>query len=447
MKLRRVDECTPARHARSARPISTTCGCAQNSAHVLDAGHPRSLIVLASARPLQHAAPHRALRAFAPLRRADPHPHARRRRPRRSSTRPATSTRSGRRTSSSSHCPTATRSSRRWAACTTPGMDWHFDIQHVAAQVRLVRKLTPGREHRRRRASRRTRRAGPRGGRRGRTTPRASARSSTRSPPPSRASRVRITLTCHSGGGSFLFGFIDGGDAIPADRHAHRLARRQLRLRRPRKTSRRQAARLAQGRRRPPPRRHRVRRPQHHAQRQESRQRHRRHVPRRRTACSTASRPTCRSSNPRHGDFDRLPALDGRITFLDPPQPRGEDPAHGARRAQRPDRSAHARHAAARANGAASSGAIARTRRSSSPRRPPPPTRSPRRGRRPGHPAAPRRRARRQGVRRVDRRPAAQGPRGRRSCRRSCAATCREFLRNARARDAQVRRPHLRRAR
>jgi len=26
---------------------------------------------------------------------------------------------------------------------------------------------------------------------------------------------VRITLACHSGGGSFLFGFIDGGDAIP----------------------------------------------------------------------------------------------------------------------------------------------------------------------------------------------------------------------------------------
>src|SRR5688572_6310075 len=27
---------------------------------------------------------------------------------------------------------------------TTPGMDWHFDIQHVAAQVRLVQKFTPG---------------------------------------------------------------------------------------------------------------------------------------------------------------------------------------------------------------------------------------------------------------------------------------------------------------
>ena len=98
---------------------------------------------------------------------------------------------------------------------TSPGMDWHFDIQHVAAQTRLVRKLFPDEN-----------------------VVVAAVEANTKSWPAWRKARpadnpqrirkivdaiaaavpgkpLRITLTCHSGGGSFLFGFIDGGDAIP----------------------------------------------------------------------------------------------------------------------------------------------------------------------------------------------------------------------------------------
>jgi hypothetical protein len=99
---------------------------------------------------------------------------------------------------------------------TTPGMDWHFDIQHVAAQTRVVRKLCPDEN-----------------------VVVAAVEAATKSWPAWRKARpddnparirkivdaiavsvaaekpARITLTCHSGGGSFLFGFIDGGDSIP----------------------------------------------------------------------------------------------------------------------------------------------------------------------------------------------------------------------------------------
>jgi hypothetical protein len=97
---------------------------------------------------------------------------------------------------------------------TTPLMDWHFDIQHVAAQTRLLRKLNPNEN-----------------------LVVAAIEANTKSWPAWRKARpdnparirkivdaimaavpgkpVHITLTCHSGGGSFLFGYIDGGDAIP----------------------------------------------------------------------------------------------------------------------------------------------------------------------------------------------------------------------------------------
>jgi hypothetical protein len=99
---------------------------------------------------------------------------------------------------------------------TTPGMDWHFDIQHVAAQTRLVRKAMPDQN-----------------------IVVAAVGADTKSWPawrgkrPDAPTRIRkivdtiaaripgkpltIALTCHSGGGAFLFSFIDGGGAIPAN--------------------------------------------------------------------------------------------------------------------------------------------------------------------------------------------------------------------------------------
>lgn len=97
---------------------------------------------------------------------------------------------------------------------TTPGMDWHFDIQHIAAQTRLLRTVTPDEN-----------------------VVVAAVEANTKSWPawrgarPDAPIRIRkivdtiaaavpgkpqhITLTCHSGGGAFLFSYIDGGDAIP----------------------------------------------------------------------------------------------------------------------------------------------------------------------------------------------------------------------------------------
>jgi hypothetical protein len=99
---------------------------------------------------------------------------------------------------------------------TTPGMDWHFDIQHVAAQTRMVRRTMSDQN-----------------------VVVAAVGADTKSWPawrgkrPDAPSRIRkivdaiaakvpgkplqIALTCHSGGGAFLFSFIDGGDAIPAN--------------------------------------------------------------------------------------------------------------------------------------------------------------------------------------------------------------------------------------
>lgn len=97
-----------------------------------------------------------------------------------------------------------------------PGLDWHFDIQHVAAQVRKLRSLMRDEnivlvcteaEGLSWPAWKRKFADGP-----------ARVRKAVeimRSWVP--GDRVRITLACHSGGGSFLFGFIDAGDTILAD--------------------------------------------------------------------------------------------------------------------------------------------------------------------------------------------------------------------------------------
>jgi hypothetical protein len=99
---------------------------------------------------------------------------------------------------------------------TAPGLDWHFDIQHVAAQVRKLREVSPGEnvvlvcvEAE------------------GLSWP-AWKRKHTDVPARVRkvietirgwipGERVRISLAGHSGGGSFLFGFIDAAPEIAAD--------------------------------------------------------------------------------------------------------------------------------------------------------------------------------------------------------------------------------------
>jgi hypothetical protein len=99
---------------------------------------------------------------------------------------------------------------------TAPGLDWHFDIQHVAAQVRTLRAVTPGENivlvgveadglswpaWKKRYAD------GPARVRKVVDTIRGWAP----------GDRVRVSLTGHSGGGSFLFGFLDAAAEIPAD--------------------------------------------------------------------------------------------------------------------------------------------------------------------------------------------------------------------------------------
>ncbi len=94
------------------------------------------------------------------------------------------------------------------------GLDWHFDIQHVLAQVRRLRALTPDEnivlacteaEGLSWPAWKRKFTDGP-------TRVRKVVQIVRRWVP---AATVHITLACHSGGGSFLFGFIDGAEAIP----------------------------------------------------------------------------------------------------------------------------------------------------------------------------------------------------------------------------------------
>ncbi len=97
---------------------------------------------------------------------------------------------------------------------TVPGLDWHYDIQHVSAQIRRLRELTPNEN-----------------------VVLACLEAEVLAWPawrkkpadaPTRVQRVvdwvrvqipggsnRVTLTGHSGGGSFTFAFLDAADAIP----------------------------------------------------------------------------------------------------------------------------------------------------------------------------------------------------------------------------------------
>jgi hypothetical protein len=97
----------------------------------------------------------------------------------------------------------------------TPGLDWHYDIQHVAAQVRMLRGLNPD--------ERLVLVCAEAGGLSWPTwrSGRADANQRIRQLLDDWRTRfgddeARVTLTGHSGGGSFIFGVIEGGDDIPA---------------------------------------------------------------------------------------------------------------------------------------------------------------------------------------------------------------------------------------
>jgi hypothetical protein len=94
------------------------------------------------------------------------------------------------------------------------GLDWHFDIQHVAAQVRMLRTLMP-KERIVLVCAEAPKLSWP--GFRG-TVPDANAKIRTmvddwRSLFGTK--NAKVTLTGHSGGGAFMFGVIDASEIIP----------------------------------------------------------------------------------------------------------------------------------------------------------------------------------------------------------------------------------------
>jgi hypothetical protein len=96
-----------------------------------------------------------------------------------------------------------------------PGLDWHYDIQHVAAQVRLLRELTPD--------ERLVLICAEAGGLSWPTWRNSRKDGNTLIGKFLDDWRIRhadagapVTLTGHSGGGSFIFGVIEALDEIPA---------------------------------------------------------------------------------------------------------------------------------------------------------------------------------------------------------------------------------------
>ncbi len=97
-----------------------------------------------------------------------------------------------------------------------PGLDWHYDIQHIAAQTRRLREVNT-RDNIVLVVTQADERSWPAW--RAKHTDnadliRAFVRSTVDCLP---GSQRRIALTGHSGGGSFLFGYLNGGEAIPDD--------------------------------------------------------------------------------------------------------------------------------------------------------------------------------------------------------------------------------------
>lgn len=99
-------------------------------------------------------------------------------------------------------------------ATRTEKSDWHFDIQHVAAQIRSLRELNPHENivlaclEAKGLSWPAWRQSHPDNAQQIRALVEG-LRTSLPSP------RVRVALAGHSGGGSFLFGFLNGGEALP----------------------------------------------------------------------------------------------------------------------------------------------------------------------------------------------------------------------------------------
>jgi hypothetical protein len=104
-----------------------------------------------------------------------------------------------------------------------PGMDWHYDIQHVGAQIRKLRQVTPGENvvlallEADKRSWPAWRKAHTDNAKRIRHLVHQVSRAV-----PGPASAKKLTLSAHSGGGAFLFGYLDGAEAI--DDHIVRFA-------------------------------------------------------------------------------------------------------------------------------------------------------------------------------------------------------------------------------
>ncbi|MBX7103246.1 MAG: hypothetical protein K1X57_04155 [Gemmataceae bacterium] len=98
--------------------------------------------------------------------------------------------------------------------CKAPGLDWHFDIQHVAAQIRRYRELRP-KENVIVACIEAEGLAWPAWRKKHGDAPSLSRKivDTIRAITPGATSLV--TLTGHSGGGSFTWAFLDGGDTIP----------------------------------------------------------------------------------------------------------------------------------------------------------------------------------------------------------------------------------------
>lgn len=94
-----------------------------------------------------------------------------------------------------------------------PGLDWHFDIQHIAAQTRRLREVNT-RENIVLVVTQADERSWPAWRAKHADNAnliRSFVESTTEGLP---GSQLRIAMTGHSGGGSFLFGYINGGEAI-----------------------------------------------------------------------------------------------------------------------------------------------------------------------------------------------------------------------------------------
>jgi hypothetical protein len=113
-------------------------------------------------------------------------------------------------------CPNGNTAEQTLGARLEPGMDWHFDIQHIAAQVRKLRQIDTSRnivvavleaDVKSWPAWRKAR-----GADNGKII-RGVIEEVTGWAVPG-GSDVRVVLSGHSGGGSFIFGYLNGGNAI-----------------------------------------------------------------------------------------------------------------------------------------------------------------------------------------------------------------------------------------